>query len=230
KVIFHGFMDRMEIEAMMNDEEWIFIAPSMHSDENFGMAAFRCLLNGHRAILSNWGGHADYPKHFPHQVKLLDVYRSEIGPWISINEMAKAMSEDFDSFKEFPTPTYYNESSIHQSLDEIFNFNEGETKSISTSKILDDLLARREQYIKENKSPDGSRLYQDYCDSLKDSFFFAYAGGEKGKKEKSNDSYVLWANTSNGIITITDPHRGNFSFSNNEIFADELGLTYSVNI
>jgi len=230
KVIFHGFMDRMEIEAMMNDEEWIFIAPSMHSDENFGMAAFRCLLNGHRAILSNWGGHADYPKNFPHQVKLLDVYRSEIGPWISINEMAKAMSEDFDSFKEFPTPTYYNESSIHQSLDEIFNFNEGETKSISTSKILDDLLARREQYIKENKSPDGSRLYQDYCDSLKDSFFFAYAGGEKGKKEKSNDSYVLWANTSNGIITITDPHRGNFSFSNNEIFADELGLTYSVNI
>lgn len=229
KVIFHGFRDRMEIEAMMNDEEWIFVAPSIHSDENFGMAAFRCLLNGHRVILSDWGGHADYPKHFTHQVKLLNVYSSEIGPWISINEMAKAMSENFDAFDEFPTPSYYSESCIFQSLDEIFNFREQEITPIATNKILDDLLARREQFLLENKSPDGSRLYQDYRDSLKNSFFYAYAGGEKSKNEKNNDSNVLWVNISNGMISITDPHRGNFSFSEHEIFTNQLGLGYSTN-
>lgn len=211
KVIFHGFMNRLDIEAMMDMEEWIFIAPSLHSDENFGMAAFRNLLNGHRAILSDWGGHTDYPEHFPHQVKLLKVYQSDIGPWISINEMKSAMEESFPSFKSFPAPTYYSEASIHAKLSETFAY-QGDDSKVTTNPILQTLLERREDFL-QKKISDGSRLYHSYADKLKDPFFIAYAGGEFHKNENNNNKMVSWAQSNNGIISIADPHRGHFELS-----------------
>lgn len=223
KVIFHGFMNRLDIEKMMSDEEWTFIAPSIHSDENFGMAAFRCLLNGHQCILSDWGGHADYPEHFPHQVKLLKVYQSEIGPWISINELKSVMEENSPEFESFNVPQYYSEDVIHPLISAAFYFQE-EAKTIKTQPLLEDLLQRREQFIQENKS-DGSRLYYDYADKLKDPFFIAYAGGEFHKDEQNNN-FVPWIERHDGIIAINDPHRGYFKVQANHPLLNTFGLGF----
>lgn len=228
KVFFHGFMDRMDIESMMNSEEWTFIAPSMHSDENFGMAAFRCLLNGHRAILSDWGGHADYPEHFPEQVDLLKVYHSPIGPWISINELSEAMSKPLSVFESFPPPTYYAEESIHKTFDEVLSFNQNNTSPIQVNPILETLLSRREKYLLDSSSPDGSRLYEDYSDPLKDPFFNAYAGGEWKKNEDFNKTLVPWVETSSLTIIINDPHRGHFKREKSANLLQQSGLSYQI--
>lgn len=226
KVIFHGFMDRHSIEEMMNLEEWIFVAPSMHSDENFGMAAFRCLLNGHKVILSDWGGHADYPKHFPDQVTLLKVYQSSIGPWISINELSSAMAQNSNSSPPLSPPAYYSEESIHKIFDSIMGAKEMTSYPIQTNTILETLLARREMFLQDNKSSDGSRLYLDYSDPLKDSFFAAYAGGIWTKNERENNQVVSWVRIYGEVIEVSDPHRGIFTLADHNIL-QQTGLTYS---
>ncbi|HLW58181.1 MAG TPA: glycosyltransferase [Bacteriovoracaceae bacterium] len=224
KVHFHGFMDRLEIEKMMEEEEWTFIVPSIHSDENFGMAAFRCLLNGHRCILSDWGGHADYPHHFPQQVKLLKVYQSSIGPWISINELKDAMQSSFENFEEYVTPAYYSDADIFKRIAEAY-FYQGEFKKVITTDILQTILERRESFIESNAS-DGSRLYYDYQDSLKDSFFTAYAGGAFTKEETNNNQIVPWVQIMDQIIEISDPHRGKMQINKNDINIHATGLSY----
>lgn len=224
KVYFHGFMDRMEIARMMNQEEWVFIAPSIHSDENFGMASFRCLLDGHRCILSDWGGHADYSQHFPQQVKLLKVYQSNIGPWISINELKVAMETPFKNYEEFPTPTYYIDPKIFKMINEAY-FYQGRDEKVITMTMLDTLLERREAFIASNSS-DGSRLYYDYQDSLKDPFFIAYAGGAFTKDEMNNNQMVPWIHTTDQFIDINDPHRGKMQINKNEVNIHASGLSY----
>ena len=226
RVIFHGFMDRVAIENIMNDEEWIFVAPSIHSDENFGMAAFRCLLNGHRVILSDWGGHADYPAYFPDQVRLVKVYHSPIGPWISINELSSALSQDFNSSVNIVSPSYYSEDKVHEAFDQLMNISEDRALSIPTNPILETLLSNRERYLQENHSSDGSRLYENYADPVKNPFFFAYAGGEWRKNETQNNRIVSWVKVTDTAFQVSDPHRGKFTLSKKEDLA-QMGLTYS---
>lgn len=228
KIFFHGFMNRLSIERIMNDEEWIFIAPSIHSDENFGMAAFRCLLNGHQCILSDWGGHADYPKNFPHQVKLLKVYHSEIGPWISINELKDAMDAPSKTFQDFSTPSYYQDIEIFKSIASAF-FYSGSSDEVKTTKVLRIILERRENYIQMNSSEGGSRIYENYKDPLKDQFFNAYAGGNFKKIESENNQLVPWVSVNNGAVNIFDSHRGVFQFSEYEVNLNACGLSYKLN-
>lgn len=224
KVHFHGFMNRLDIEKMMSKEEWIFIAPSIHSDENFGMAAFRNLLNGHRVILSDWGGHADYPDFFPEQVKLIKVYQSVIGPWLSINELKQAMENEFPPFKNKKAPEYYSEQYIQTLQEKIFNY-QGENSPVRTNILLNEILKRREDFLKRNES-DGSRIYFNYQDTLKDPFFIAYAGGDFQKNEKENNQIVSWVKIHNGLIIINDPHRGHFQLPANTTEFNTLGLSF----
>lgn len=72
-VHFKGYQSRQLIYEKFLDSRIIFISVSAHSDENFGMSAFASLVRGDKAILSNWGGHADFAEYFPQQVDLIDV-------------------------------------------------------------------------------------------------------------------------------------------------------------
>lgn len=224
KIHFHGFMNRLDIEVMMNKEEWVFIAPSIHSDENFGMAAFRNLLNGHRVILSDWGGHADYPKFFPEQVKLVKVYQSAIGPWLSINELKRAMEEEFPDYHSNTPPEYYSEQYIQTQLEKVFHF-QGENSVVRTNFLLDEIIKRREDFLQSNES-DGSRIFFSYQDALKDPFFIAYAGGNFQKNEKENNQKVSWVKIQNGLISIHDPHRGHFQLPSETTEFNTLGLSF----
>jgi hypothetical protein len=72
KIFFKGFVNRHEIMLELG-KNLTFISLSLHSDENFGMAALRSLSIGANVILSNWGGHKNYPIYFPHKTKLINL-------------------------------------------------------------------------------------------------------------------------------------------------------------
>ena len=232
-VFFHGFMKREEIEHLMDSELWTFIAPSIHSDENFGMAAFRCLLNGHRVILSDWGGHADYPAHFPDQVKLLPVKSSDIGPYISVSDMVKAI-EDADYYPTGPSqmPEYYSERNIMQNFDAIRKRME-ENKDLRPSPLevtplLQKILTNRNSYLAKNEKSEGIQIFEDYRDELLQEFFRAYGMKKLPESGKDNMVPVPWVTANENGYTVEDPHRGKFQLKKDTDLLS-LGLLYPKN-
>ncbi len=230
-VIFHGFMKREEIESMMDKDLWTFIAPSIHSDENFGMAAFRCLLNGHKVILSDWGGHADYPEHFSSQVKLLPVKSSEIGPYISVDDISSAI-ETFcaSSFKNGATsmPDYYTEETIHNHFDMIASRMDTKKTAlkVATHPLLEIILKRRAQYFSPSGPAEGAQIFENYSDEYLKVFYRAYGMRDVTESEKDNIVQVPWVTASEDGYTVNDPHRGIFQLKD-ETDLLNCGLLYS---
>lgn len=91
-VIFGRFLNEEEINQELRSG--ILLSPSIHSDENFGLVAFRALSRGHKVILSAWGGHRDYEKYFTN-VYLVPVYETKNGlhlnPFELVQQMRKAL-------------------------------------------------------------------------------------------------------------------------------------------
>ncbi len=214
EIIFHGFRLRDEIDQYIGHEKWTFISPSIHSDENFGMAAFRCLINGHRAILSDWGGHTDFKKYFKDQVSLVSVNASSIGPFIQISDLVHSILREGNrtcTFRSWPVPEYYSQLQIEKSYSEIWT----ETQSheiilpISVSETLENILSRREKYLGQSYDGGGSQIFEDYRDPLLQIFYSAY--GQKGTQTKAEGfKRVPWLNESAENFHIDDPHRGRF--------------------
>jgi hypothetical protein len=79
--------------------------------------------------------------------------------------------------------------------------------------------------LQRNES-DGSRIYFSYQDNLKDPFFIAYAGGNFQRNEKENNQTVSWVKIQNGLISIHDPHRGQFQLPLETAEFNTLGLSF----
>ncbi len=229
---FHGFIPREDIERMMENEQWIFVAPSMHSDENFGMAAFRSLINGHQAILSDWGGHHDFQKEFSQALKLLPVFHSEIGPFMDIKQLAEAFRDA--SYIELPAkkyPDYYSQARLNLEYDELWKraTSEALTEAVSTSPLVNEILQRRADFIKAGTS-DGSQIYGDYQDELKDVFFKAYGEREYQANYSETSELCPWVKETIDTYEVNDPHRGYFTFKKSHYRQEDLlklGLAYS---
>lgn len=79
-------VDKMEEELAQG----IFLSPSIHSDENFGLVAFRALKMGTPAILSKWGGHIDLSSSFKN-IEYVDVFETSSGPEVNPCQIAKIL-------------------------------------------------------------------------------------------------------------------------------------------
>ncbi|MES2528174.1 MAG: glycosyltransferase [Bdellovibrionota bacterium] len=229
-IFFHGFMKREEIESLMDKELWTFIAPSIHSDENFGMAAFRCLLNGHRVILSDWGGHADYPAHFPGQVELLPVKSSEVGPYISVEEMVSAIEASDQSFSA-PShmPEYYSELNIHGNFDSIRERMEEKKHlkpfPLEVTVLLEKILTKRNSYLAQNEKSEGIQIFDDYRDVLLQVFYEAYGMRTLSELDSGKTKLLPWVTETNEGYEVEDPHRGKFRLPKKSDLL-RLGLLY----
>lgn len=93
-VEFHGFLTEAEIDRELTTG--IFISPSVHSDENFGLVAFRALNQAYPVILSNWGGHQELTILFPQGIALVDVYHSQSGPVLNPVKLAQQIQQSWD--------------------------------------------------------------------------------------------------------------------------------------
>lgn len=91
RVEFPGALERKVLHRKLKDPH-VFVSASLHSDENFGMSALRSLCMGAPAVLSRWGGHADFKHEFDSRLELVPVERSKNGPWIDPEVFARAMT------------------------------------------------------------------------------------------------------------------------------------------
>jgi glycosyltransferase involved in cell wall biosynthesis len=71
----------------------IYLNASTSMDENHGIAPREWLLAGHRALLSDWGGHADLAELWPARVRLVPVHVNEHGTQLNPTLMAQVLQE-----------------------------------------------------------------------------------------------------------------------------------------
>ena len=91
-IIFHGFVPREVIKETWRGNAFVFCSPSLHSDENFGMAALMALEMGGRAVLSDWGGHQNYLAHLKDVCFGVTVYVNESrGLHTKVSDLSRAL-------------------------------------------------------------------------------------------------------------------------------------------
>lgn len=96
-------VNRMEEEF----KNGIFFSPSIHSDENFGLVAFRALNSGVPAVLSQWGGHQDFSTMFK-DVRYFRVYQTGKGPKCNPFEIASAIVKIWNDDSFSPASKHTN--------------------------------------------------------------------------------------------------------------------------
>jgi glycosyltransferase involved in cell wall biosynthesis len=84
-VEFHPALPQDKIIDVL--KEGVFLSPSFHSDENFGLVAFRALNQGIPVILSDWGGHRDFGSAFTN-VNVFSLHQSAKTPHLNPFELA----------------------------------------------------------------------------------------------------------------------------------------------
>jgi len=208
---FHGHQSREVIDQYLESHRSIFISPSLHSDENFGMAAFRSLIFGQKALLSSWGGHLDFKREFSSQVSLVNVHSGTSGPWIS----PQALSEKMFELAQAPTtegvlcPLVYREKFIQKKYLEIALSPSASQEILKFSKLADEVFKHRQDWIL--KDPRQSKIFSNYSDPLALNFFSAY-GAQPLRQEdlqiEEEMDLLPWARIDGENILVQDPHRG----------------------
>lgn len=89
-VEFHPAIPQGQINEQLKDG--IFLSTSFHSDENFGLVAFRALNLGVPVLLTDWGGHRDFSSSFSN-VELIPVYQFKRTPHINPYELSEKLLE-----------------------------------------------------------------------------------------------------------------------------------------
>jgi glycosyltransferase involved in cell wall biosynthesis len=207
-VTFHGFVDRNVIADRIPQGRKVFVSPSLHADENFGMAALRALSMGHLALLSDWGGHPDYIQHFQEQVYLVDVEISKTGPFLVIPSLVDKILKLNERTKPSTlkrVPSYYLLASIKEKLKVIFQNSTTSTPVFSQNIKI---LARRWDEFKTNNL--SSRVFDSFEDVIFHHFSMVYAGREHYFINTDNGSMVIapWVETLVDQYIVNDPHRG----------------------
>lgn len=233
EVIFRGFVDRQKIQKEMSTHQCIFLAPSLHSDENFGMAAFRCLSLGHQAVLSNWGGHSDYETYFPQQLTLVPVSKSKNGPFVDVSDLVHGlhMACLTGSEVKHKNPDYYLDSTIKKSFSEMAFAPKKSSSLLQRTSFAQAIHLQWRHYFTEEKKTKtaeelkGGRIFESFEDPTSWPLFEAYGMNQDFKSASKTENLQLapWVKIIEGKYRVLDPMKGekNYSLDQN---LEELGL------
>lgn len=216
-VSFRGHVSRNELYESLSGRAHVFVSASLHSDENFGMAAFRSLCGGNTALLSDWGGHADFESRFPDRVTLVPVRHSDEGPFICPRDLALGLLAAIKTYFGTRMPLFpdaYRESHVSNELAKLALSRRGRKEPLLLSDAARRILVNRETHASQNAR--STRIFEGYRDPLAHSFFRAYGAREMAPAEFGiNQSFFLvpWAQVNGSEIFCDDPHRGQFKVS-----------------
>lgn len=171
-VTFRGFVDRTTIQEELGDN-YIFVAPSTHSDENFGMAAFRALLSGVPCILSAWGGHNEFAQYYSNQIQYIQPQINENGPHVVIDNLASAMKQAL-TIPTSPSHNYPNDltlNSICETLKNLMNTS-GERKQVTPTAMALTIFDQQKDFEKNNEI---QQCFKSFTDPAFLAFFEAYS-------------------------------------------------------
>ena len=219
-IIFHGHRDRTEIAEFLHQRRRIFVAPSLHSDENFGMAAFQCLRMGHLAVLSDWGGHADFERHFPQSVWTAQVFQTQTGPTLHPFELAQKLRLAAVELSRFPVletklPKAYELSAIATAYQLQLQRPQGQQAALRASALAEHIFAQ----VKDIAIQDNPVLFDSYAAAEPQILFRAYGMRAnwpvRPLDNGTSDIFTLpWVFEKADRLEFADPHRGSFALPN----------------
>lgn len=165
-VFFHGFVQREIIDKEWEAKKVIMLISSLHSDENFGMAAFRCLLHGNQAVLTQWGGHVDLKKNFGDRVDLVVVNKGKSGPVVCHQDFLEGVKSAVAKYwQELDTQipsAYYNLEDQYQKILMLETLKGKATRP----EVVDVLLKNLENYRQNPDLSDGCQIFDGHNDPL----------------------------------------------------------------
>lgn len=233
RIIFRGFQDRSKIQEEMSDHQRIFLAPSLHSDENFGMAAFRSLSQGHKVLLSDWGGHGDYKDHFKENLFLVKVRESQSGPCIDAQDLTDKMVQAAQSASSHTTNSaYYTEEEIFTVLDSISLPKKSGHVPVERNELGKRIHEKRNHYYqlelaeKENTTEpiSGCRIFENFSDEDSLVMFRAYGMNTPVKEHTGPGLRAPWVHPSEDGLIIYDPMKGQENIPNSGRLSEDQWL------
>ncbi len=227
-VRWHGFVSRKKIYQELSKRNWIFVSPSLHSDEDFGVAALSAIVFGNEAVLSAWGGHLDFAQSFRRSVSLVPVLKAGNGPVISPRDLARTVSEKLQkpglSISEVSEvrrkiEKRYGLHAVAQALAEIIMEKPRKTVPLKSSPERLSIVSRQ--------TPGSRKIFSGYDDPVAIKMFQAYGMQEsKQRKPQRNASLFVcpWVELHRGNVIVRDPHRGYLEFSSDDANVRERWL------
>lgn len=171
RIFFHGKIPRKDLYEKELSTRKIFISTSAHSDENFGMAAFRAICRGEQLLLSNWGGHSDFKKQFPLQVELVDIIPGDSNCLTVESEQIKRalLAILAKTPINHVSTEFYNEKRLATAYGELLNREIANPGPLEFTNTFYEILERRKKF--HNHS---TKIFSDYNDPLALQFLIAY--------------------------------------------------------
>ena len=224
QITWHGEVPRNQLKKILRSFPHTFISPSIHSDENFGAAAFYSLSLGNSAILSAWGGHLDFSQHIRNQVQLVPVRASEAGPVINPFVLAAAIAsynQKMGAKTSLKWLCDYKPTSVATKFGKITTSRQtGRSSPLRISPLLSEIEKKR-KLAGLSLSASSSRAYNrsrkvfsGYEDRTAEPFLKAYGMTSTFTRLTGKELLLMpWVSISNSVIKITDPYRGVFKIS-----------------
>ncbi len=220
-VTFHGFVNRGEIEKEWVDKDFAFCSPSLHSDENFGMAALGALEQGGCLILSEWGGHKNYISKYPERVKGVPVKQSPFGPFIEISSLKVAMKEALNHGGAKSTSNFATKDHAVELVKQFLNSKPKKSQSLIANSLIEEMLKRRKKNAEVSELY-AQQVFEGFEDPHAHLFFKCYGATTIDNKELALDSQLVpWARYLDNqklMVEVNDPHKGDWSGSAQEAF------------
>lgn len=214
QIHFHGWVKREEITAFYQCHNAVFVSPSLHSDENFGMAALQAIEAGHPCLLSQWGGHKNYIEAFKSGVVGIPVYNTIHGPFTRITDIKEGMKEILSQPMTGPSVKNFSIDYQEVLLREILNEKKpSQGKVLIKSKLVEDLLAARQKHQNEN-SQIKQKIFEDYKDPRAHLFFHAY--GALNENPPNETLALPWGKLTKDEYILDDPHKGEIKILNKD--------------
>lgn len=199
-ITFEGFVEREVLDKWIIENEHIFISPSLHSDENFGMAALKSVASGNQAILSDWGGHTDFAEKFGStNISLIKVYRGQYGPCLDPKKLVDAILNRINLKSSGDAVDHYDFSQVVEQYVDVLN-----TQDLKNEPLLPTDLAKR-VHQKRNKlvGKKYCQCFESYQDPDAQLFFEGY--GMSGQISREYVGEIAPWTTEGAFI---DPHKG----------------------
>lgn len=214
-VEFAGHIDRSDFPEYLANQKATFISASLHSDENFGMAPFQYLCAGGRAILTNWGGYADFSDYFSN-ISYLPVILKDNGAHCDVSEIANEMLKSLkisQSVNSIDLSIDHIDSEVLSELkNKAITQREGSDRAIKATAFSLELLEKREFFYNNTKSGDrnhGSQIFDSFEDPNLLEVSKAYGANVDEKKFDFTKIKLLpYVELDDDSIFFKHPHKG----------------------
>lgn len=227
-ISFHGFSSKPNWGDYVKSKQGAGIFPSLHSDENFGVAPFDLLNEGIPVLLTKWGGYQDLANHYNPLVKNNNVYLSSKGPYIDPNEMAQNIL-NFVETDLSNIPSFKPKLDINEWVKSVsFKTNES-NKPLIFSKISNELMGKIRFSSNISLKARGWALNGVMYSGPNDPNYLI-ACESYGAVKNSNlveESYIMapWVKNTEDGFDVSDPIKGRFTVKDlDSLF--ELGLAF----